>query len=440
MTSLAPQPRSTARPESPTRFRGDIEGLRAVAVLVVLVDHARLPLTGGYVGVDVFFVISGFLITTLLVREMTLSGSVSMAGFYARRARRLLPGAAVVLVATAVLTLEFLPRTRWSDTGLDVMSSALYGQNWRLAEQAVDYQAQTDAASPLQHFWSLAVEEQFYFLWPTLLLAVTVFVRPRPREGRGVWLPGRSRRGDRRSTAPLLLGMAVVAVPSFAWSVLRTASDPQASYFTTTTRLWELAVGGGVAILAPRLATLPPVVAAAMGWTGLAVILGCAVTYTAATPFPGSAALAPVLGAAAVIAAGRAAGKRRARGRARGRPDALGRAVVVLVVPVALAAARGRHGCGGCPRAVAGSPRGPRVRRARLPGVPVRRGAVPPRRGASDGRGRPPARCSPAVSSPLPPWPRGSSSSSPPGRHRHPRWIPPSPQPSPRRRQRRVPR
>ena len=275
---------------------------------LVLIDHAGLPLTGGFIGVDVFFVISGFLITGLLVRELNTTGTVSMAGFYARRARRLLPGAALVLVVTGVLTLLVLPRTRWLSTGFDVVASALYVQNWRLADLAVDYSAQDGAASPLQHFWSLAVEEQFYFLWPALLLAVTATARARPRSGRAGLLAGRHPSGGRPLERPLLAGLALVALPSLAYSVVSTAGSPQRAYFITTTRLWELAVGGGIAILAPRLLRAPRVLAATAGWAGLVAIVLSAVTYTAATPFPGSAAALPVLGAAAVIAGGPAAG------------------------------------------------------------------------------------------------------------------------------------
>ena len=291
----------------PIGYRGDIEGLRAVAVLLVLVDHAGLPLTGGFVGVDVFFVISGFLITSLLLAEFVETRTVSLRAFYARRARRLLPAAVGVLLVTGLLTILLIPRTRWLDIAYDIGASAVYVENWRLADLAVDYQAQDTAASPLQHFWSLAVEEQFYIVWPLLLVAIALLVRSR-------WL-GRIPRGglewasvavQRRVLLAVAAGIALVGIPSLAWSIWFTASNPSAAYFVTTTRLWELAVGGATALFATRLATLPPKAVALLGWAGLAAIAVSAVVYTSSTPFPGVAALAPVLGAAAVLAAGQA--------------------------------------------------------------------------------------------------------------------------------------
>jgi peptidoglycan/LPS O-acetylase OafA/YrhL len=151
---------ANAPPPAPAGgFRGDIEGLRAVAVLLVLGFHAGVPfLSGGFVGVDVFFVISGFLITGLMHREVARTGRLSLARFWARRVRRLLPATAVVLGTVALMTLVVLPVTRWATTAWDIGASALYVVNWRLAEQSVDYLAAEAAPSPVQHFWSLAVE------------------------------------------------------------------------------------------------------------------------------------------------------------------------------------------------------------------------------------------------------------------------------------------
>ncbi|MET7752457.1 acyltransferase family protein [Micromonospora sp. NPDC005367] len=274
-------------------FRGDVEGLRAVAVVLVLAGHAGQQLVpGGFVGVDVFFVISGFLITGLLVSEVNKTGRLSLSGFYARRAKRLLPAAAVVLVATLVLTFAFLPRTRWSATGWDVVSSGLYVMNWRLAEQSVDYLAANRAPSILQHFWSLGVEEQFYLVWPLLLVAA-------------LWL-GRRRHAR---TGFLLTALALVAVPSFAWSVWLTDDNPARAYFVTTTRMWELALGGFVALLAGHLHRLPRAAAAVLAWSGLAAIVASALLLSESSAVPGYLALAPTLGTAAVIAGGLTAGR-----------------------------------------------------------------------------------------------------------------------------------
>ncbi|MEU8025791.1 acyltransferase family protein [Micromonospora haikouensis] len=282
-------------PEGSARstFRGDIEGLRALAVVMVLVGHAGRDLVpGGFAGVDVFFVISGFLITGLLVAELERTGRISLPGFYARRAKRLLPAAAVVLVASLLLTWLLLPRTRWADTAWDVVASAAYGLNWRLAVQATDYWAADAAPSIVQHFWSLGVEEQFYLGWPLLLLGLAVLGGRR-----------RLRRGA------LMAGFALVALPSFAWSVHTSQTDPGPAYFVTTTRLWELALGGAVAIAGTRLHRLPRPLAAVIAWAGLATVAASAFLVDPDRAFPGYQALLPTVGTAAVIAGAKAAGR-----------------------------------------------------------------------------------------------------------------------------------
>ena len=153
------------------RFRGDIQGLRAVAVLSVLVFHAGVTaLPGGFVGVDVFFVISGFLITGLLLKEVDRTGRVGLAEFYARRARRILPAALAVIVLTVAAGLLVYPVSEWTRLGSVAVASALSVVNWLFARESTDYFAQEEAASPFQHYWSLAVEEQFYLVWPLLLI------------------------------------------------------------------------------------------------------------------------------------------------------------------------------------------------------------------------------------------------------------------------------
>ena len=289
---------SSGGAESRTKsaFRADVEGLRAVAVGLVLLYHAGVPFVpAGFVGVDVFFVISGFLITGLLVSELRRTGRISLPGFYARRAKRLLPAAGIVLAATTVGTLLFLPQTRWSSVGGDIVSSALYFVNWRLAGRSVDYLAEDASASPVQHFWSLAVEEQYYLVWPILLLLMSWWALRRRGNGAAV---GRS----------LWIGLAAVGLPSLAWSVYWTQHEQASAFFVTTTRMWELAIGAGVALAAVRLASMPRPVALVLGWAGLAAIATSALIYSTSSAWPGYAALLPVLGAAAVIAAGAAAG------------------------------------------------------------------------------------------------------------------------------------
>jgi peptidoglycan/LPS O-acetylase OafA/YrhL len=276
-----PGPGVTPAPE-PARHRRDIEGLRAVAVLLVVAYHCGLPFVGGgYVGVDVFFVISGFLITGLLLREAQRTGRVSIPRFYARRAMRLLPASAVVVVATVVASALWLPPLRLAEIISDALHTSIYAMNWRLAAIGTDYLSAESAPSPLQHFWSLAVEEQFYLVWPLLLLIVM-------------------RRGGRGLTAVL----TVLTAGSLAVSVWQTQHNAEWAYFGAHTRAWELGAGALLAVGAARLRTLPALPAKLLIGGGLSAIVVAALSYTAATPFPGYAALLPVLGTAAVIAGG----------------------------------------------------------------------------------------------------------------------------------------
>lgn len=288
------KPSAPRRDEAPVKpLRQDIQGLRAVAVGIVLLFHAGVPwLPGGFVGVDVFFVISGFLITGGIVKEIRRDGKLSLKNFYIRRIARILPAATLALVGTAALAWALLPSTRWAQAGSDLLASALYYVNWLFAGNAVDYMAQDGGESPAQHFWSLAVEEQYYVVWPLVLMAVGFL---------SLKLNFRLQRG-------MLVALAMIAVPSLAWSVIFTAMNPGSAYFVTTTRAWELAVGAFLAIIAGRVKDLPKVASIVLGWAGLAAIVFSALTYTKALPFPSYTALLPVLGAAAVIWAGRTAG------------------------------------------------------------------------------------------------------------------------------------
>lgn len=281
----------TAAPAPPPRhprraLRGDIEGLRAVAVLMVVAYHAGVPgAAGGFAGVDVFFVISGFLITGLLVRDLERHGTVRLGRFYARRARRLLPAAGLVLVTTGLAGWWLLPSTRWSELAADVAGSAVYVVNWTLAARSVDYLAEDSAVSPLQHYWSLAVEEQYYLVWPLLLLGVALVS------------------GGRRRVAASV-AIAAVLLASLLWSVRLTETSPAQAYFVTTTRVWELAVGALVALAAPLLVRLGRLPATLLAGTGLAMVLATLGAAGRDTAWPGTAAALPVLGAAAVVAAG----------------------------------------------------------------------------------------------------------------------------------------
>ena len=225
-----PKPAVPARSEatasaSNARFRPDIEGLRAIAIILVLLYHAGVgKVSGGFIGVDVFFVVSGFLITGLLLRELEQTGRVSLRRFYARRVRRLLPAATLVLVVTAVLAWRLGPVVDREVFGGDISAAALYVLNWRLADRSVDYLAEGSGISPVMHYWSLSVEEQFYLIWPLLLIAVGLLARRYPGHLRAL----------------LAGGLLLIVGPSFLWSLVDTADSPATAFFVTTTRLWEL--------------------------------------------------------------------------------------------------------------------------------------------------------------------------------------------------------
>ncbi len=269
-------------------FRPDVEGLRAIAVLLVVLFHAGITrMAGGFIGVDVFFVLSGFLITRLLLRELHRTGSLSLRSFWARRARRLLPASVLVVVATLLAAHWMLPPLSQQTLGHDAIAVGLFVVNWRFAVQLGDYfGAQLGAAnpSPLLHFWSLAVEEQFYLVWPPLMLLVS-----------------RKPRHYRR-----LLSLVVVAiiVASVATSVIMTRSNPTWAFYLLPARMGELLAGAGVALAAPFIRTADATVRALCGWIGLTMIVVVAFGYSNAIAFPGIAAAIPVAATVLVIVAG----------------------------------------------------------------------------------------------------------------------------------------
>jgi peptidoglycan/LPS O-acetylase OafA/YrhL len=279
-------------------FRADVEGLRAVAVLAVVLYHAGVPgASGGFVGVDVFFVLSGFLITGLLWREACATGTVRLVRFYGARARRLLPAATLVLVAVVIAAAVLLPPLQARSVLGDAVASALYVGNYRLALRGTDYLAADSLPSPVQHYWSLGVEEQFYLLWPALLVLTAVAARAVCRR----WPAGPQRPVP---VGPAVLSLAAVTLASFAVSLAWTRFQPPWAYFSLATRAWELGVGGLVALTAAGWRRLPSWAAGVAGAGGLALVGLSCIRLGARTPYPGVAALAPVLGAALVIGAG----------------------------------------------------------------------------------------------------------------------------------------
>ena len=274
-----------------TGFRPDVEGLRAVAIGLVLLFTAGVPLgRSGYAGVDVFFVISGYLITGLLVRELERSGTVSLAAFYARRARRILPSAYVVLLVVLGVTVVVAGPAGERAVAHDVLAAALQVANLWFLSFDVTTVAPAIAGSPVLHYWSLAVEEQFYVLWPLVVLLVA---RTAARRGRPV----------RR---PLVVAIVVLSLLSGLLYLLWFRTAFQASYFASPARAWQLGAGALVALLEPQLRR----------WAGRrggravpGVLAGAGALAIAAVPLADrvgvfAAAAAATAGAAAVVAAG----------------------------------------------------------------------------------------------------------------------------------------
>lgn len=279
------------RPASDRKFRPDVEGVRAVAVALVVLYHAGVgPFPGGYVGVDVFFVLSGFLITGQLIamREATAKAPAVLVDFYARRTRRILPAGTIVLVVTVLASYHWLGFLRADTVAEDGQWTAVFAANVHFALQGTQYLTALAPPSPLQHYWSLAVEEQFYLVWPLLILVASAV---------GAKIDLRSK---------LAAALLVLIAASFAWSVVQTQQNATWAYFSPLTRAWELAIGAILAVMTPSLLRIPARFGPWMSWTGLVGIIASAVFLSAATAFPGSAAALPVLSTALVIAGGTA--------------------------------------------------------------------------------------------------------------------------------------
>ncbi|MCL3839148.1 acyltransferase family protein [Aeromicrobium duanguangcaii] len=286
-TRLATSPPGAVTPSRDHRL--EIQGLRALAALLVVIYHlwpGRLP--GGYVGVDIFFVISGFLITSHLLREIDRDGRISFAQFWARRARRLLPAALSVIAVSGVATWLWVPQQYWSQFFREMIASAVYVENWLLADDSVDYLAQENIASPVQHYWTLSVEEQFYLVWPLL---VTL----------GLWLAVRFGRDRRPMIAAVL---AVVVAASLAHSLYLVAQGVPQAYFAATTRAWEFGAGALLAFSPGLLKRLPDVARSLVSWGALAFMVAAGLLFDEATPVPGLPIVALVAAVVLLIAAG----------------------------------------------------------------------------------------------------------------------------------------
>lgn len=279
-----------------TTKRLDIQGLRAVAVLSVVVNHTFGFPIGGFVGVDIFFVISGFVITAMLLREHARSGRISFSDFYKRRVRRIPPASAVVLILTVIFAYVVYLPGRASSILVDGVWSALFAGNWRFAVSGTDYWAQDTPVSPLQHFWSLGVEEQFYFVWPAILVALL---------GLTAWL----RLSPRLSLGAVAGVLAALTILSFVWSVYETAVTPAWSYFSTFSRAWEMGVGALLAVSAGLLNRIPQGLRQPLAYLGVAGVVISMLVVTEGSAFPAPWAALPVFSTALVIAAGTGTGR-----------------------------------------------------------------------------------------------------------------------------------
>ncbi|ANS26418.1 putative acyltransferase [Rhodococcus opacus] len=258
-----------------------------VAVILVVLSHLFHWPRGGFVGVDVFFVISGFLITGSLMHTLEKTGRISFSSFYRRRIRRIVPAATLVLLVTCVAAYLIFTASRVKSTLLDALAAFLFVSNWRYGIEGTDYFNASGPVSPLQHYWSLSVEEQFYFVWPAVIFLVGLVAAHKAR----------------RQLAAGVMG--VVVLGSFAYSVLDTASNPTWAYFSTLTRVWELGVGALLAITITYFERIPNAVRPALAWAGLvAIAVGAFAITETGGGFPAPWAAVPVLGAAAIIASG----------------------------------------------------------------------------------------------------------------------------------------
>ena len=273
--------------------RLDIQGLRMVSMLTVFTYHLWGWPRGGVAAIDVFFVISGFLITGNLMRGAEKTGTVSFKQFYWNRIRRIVPAATVVLVLTYLASTVVFLGFRSHEVGVDALWAFVFWSNWHFLSIGTDYfHSMAATVSPIQHYWTLSVEEQFYFIWPAVIFAVCVVIV------RKSWTHSR-----RMAIAGGV--MVVIVLASLMWAVHETAESPMAAYFDTFARVWELGVGALLATAVNLLAQIPRVLKPVLSWGGLLVIgVSFGLISDSVAGFPAPWTVLPVLGAAAVVAAG----------------------------------------------------------------------------------------------------------------------------------------
>jgi peptidoglycan/LPS O-acetylase OafA/YrhL len=299
-------PAATAAGDDPERprlahFRPDIQGIRGIAVLLVVLFHADLIFPGGFVGVDVFFVVSGFVITALLLREFDGTGRISMRLFYARRVRRILPAMALVTVVTlAIATIVLSPTGALQWTARTAIATAMFVANLYLYASGGNYFGPAEDTNPLLHMWSLGVEEQFYLILPGVMLVT--------------WrLALRAGRPDPRTALAWVIGVMAALSLFSSWSLtydrspLPIADQARFAFFGPVTRIWEFAAGALIVLAAPHLVKLASRFGSALGAIGITLVIGSALMFDESTPFPGVAAVIPVAGTMLLIIGGEAA-------------------------------------------------------------------------------------------------------------------------------------
>ncbi|WP_435405782.1 acyltransferase family protein [Mycolicibacterium parafortuitum] len=282
---------------TPKEFRPDIEGLRGITLVAILLFHAQVPgAGGGFVGPDIFFVISGFVITGQLWNQISETGTIGLRSFYGSRARRLLPVSALVGVVTVVASAYLLSPPQAERVAGDALASALYFCNYWFIAQNVDYFSTDLPHSPFQHYWTLAVEEQFYLVWPLVIIGTAMLIRVVQRRSAGAPSPPSKR--------PFIAVFSLITVGSFALSLFLTYLVPAAAYFSLPTRAWELTVGGLAALTIHQWRRMPPRLAIAASWAGFGLIVLACIQFTPGMPYPGSAALLPTVGTVLILGAG----------------------------------------------------------------------------------------------------------------------------------------
>lgn len=266
--------------------RVDIQSLRAIAISFVVLFHLWPGLvTGGFIGVDVFFVISGFLITKNLIRDLD-NGTFNLFKFWSKRLRRLLPASLTVLTVTSLTVIAVVPYQLWLQWLREIQASVLYVENWVLAFDSVDYLALSNKPSPTQHFWALSVEEQFNLVWPILIALAALIV---------------FKRKESTKNSVIFSAIVLVTLASFSYGIYLINADPSIAYFSTLVRAWEFGAGA-------LLVSLPKIrskkFSLSLAIAGYVVVVWAVVTFKPTLPFPGAWALVPVAGTMAVIYAG----------------------------------------------------------------------------------------------------------------------------------------